>query len=185
MLPHLLFYFLLYAFFQNNQRLYVTFSQLIVDYLFFRYKSKKQGSHLAPLIPHITFPCFPINFLVCNPHSLHTMQHPLLPALPSRHLLLLKVCTRNLQYLPLNLDYENDNLISSVSSESHTPLTSPVLLSHTMRRILRLDQTFLFNLSITHLKSNYVPQILDFCPFPPYFFKNCTAPGCTIFHSKS
>ena len=39
-----------------------------------------------------------------------------------------------------------------------------------MRRILRLDQTFLFNLSIIHLKSNYVPKILDFCPFPPYFW---------------
>ena len=56
------------------------------------------------------------------------------------------------------------------------PLTSPVLLSHTMRRILRLDQTFLFSLSIINLKSNYVPKILDFCPFTPYFFKNCTDP---------
>ena len=48
-----------------------------------------------------------------------------------RHLLLSKAYTRNLRYLPLNLDYENDNLISSVSSESYTPLPrlsfSPIL----------------------------------------------------------
>ena len=59
------------------------------------------------------------------------MQFSLLPSLPSRHLLLLKVCIGNLQFLPLNLDYENDNLISSVSSESYTPLPrlsfSPIL----------------------------------------------------------
>ena len=133
MLPHLLFYLLLYALFSNNQHLNVIFSHFNVDYLFFntKAKSKKQGSHLAPLTPHIIFPCFPIDFLVCNPHSLHTMQPPLSPSLPSRHLLLLKVCTGNLQYLPLNLDYENDNLISSVSSESYTPLPrlsfSPIL----------------------------------------------------------
>ena len=100
-------------------------------FISFRYQSKKQGSHLAPLTPQIIFPCFPINFLICNPHSLHTMQFSLLPSLPSRHLLLLRVCTGNLQYLPLNLDYENDNLISSVSSESYTPLPrlsfSPIL----------------------------------------------------------
>lgn len=85
-------------------------------------QQEKQSSHLALLTQHIISPFFPLNYLICNPHSLHTMSHPLLPALPFPHLLLLKVCTGNLQYLPLNLDYENDNSISSVSSESYTPL---------------------------------------------------------------
>ena len=47
-----------------------------------------------------------------------------------------------------------------------------------MRKILRLDQSFKSKLSITYLKSNYVPQILDFCPFSPYFFQksHCSRP---------
>ncbi len=81
---------------------------------FFRYQIKKQGSHLASLTPRIIFPCFPISSLICNLCSLDIMQPSLSPSLPSRHLLLPKAYTGNLQCPPLNLDYENHNLILSI-----------------------------------------------------------------------
>ena len=60
--------------------------------------------------------------LLCIPPYMRIMLLFLLHAPPSLHSLLSLACTENLLYLPLNLDYENDNLISSVSSESYTPL---------------------------------------------------------------
>lgn len=115
-------------------------------------------------VKHIFFLGFPI----CISHSLHIMWIFLLHVPPSLHSLLSLACTENLLYHPLNLDYENDNLISSVSSECYTPYFACPSL-HTMRNILRLDLNFCFNLSLILLKLNYVTQIINFCLFLPNF----------------
>lgn len=67
---------------------------------------------------------------------------------PFRHLLLSISYTRNQRILLLNLDYKTGNSIFSVSSAVHL---LPVLLSHTMRMILRLDLSFCFHISLTPL----------------------------------
>lgn len=71
---------------------------------------------------HIFFLELPAILPVCIPFFLHIMQLFLLRVLPFPHSLLSLAYIENLLHLPLNLDYENDNLISSVSSESYTPL---------------------------------------------------------------
>lgn len=126
--------------------------------------------------------------LLCTHSPLRTLM-----LLPSHvqlylHSLQSKSYTRNQRYPLPNSDCENDNSIFSASSGIPTTFL-PVLLSHTMRLILRLDLTFLHKMIVIHLKLNYVPQIMYLSLFPQYFipyyhaqFYVRTSPvrGCTI-----
>lgn len=109
------------------------------------HQSKKQGIPTlllsvlySPVSPPFLYP----SFLLCNRSPLHTlMQLPQSRVPLCLHLLQSKAYTRNQRYPPPNSDCENDNSIFSVSSGIPTTFLL-VLLSHTMRLILRLDLTF-------------------------------------------
>ncbi len=80
--------------------------------------------------------------LLCTRSLLHTsMQLLYLHVQLFPHSLQSKAYTRNQRYLTPNSDYENNISIFSVSSGIPTTFL-PVLLSHTMGLILRLDLIF-------------------------------------------
>lgn len=108
----------------------------------------RKESKVLTLLPYVlnspVFPPYPSSSpLLCTHSLLHTSMQLLQLHVPlCLHLLQPKAYTRNQRYLLPNSDYEIDNSTFSVSSGIPTTFLL-VLLSHTMRIILRLDLTFL------------------------------------------